>query len=129
MKALFRLLFFLPFCVFGQKVQVSVFDSSSGKPLPFANLYFQNAGIGASTNMEGVAGFDFSKISESDTLVVSYIGYKLNRVPYQREHDGLAIRIKLTANATNLSEVVVKYIKPPKPEKILKLALKNTEEN
>ena len=79
--------------------------------------------------MEGLAYFKQTDLLNQDSLVVSYIGYDNHIQLYSKENEKNSIEIKLKASTQVLSEVVVTYVKPPKPKKIIKKAIKNTSEN
>lgn len=125
----FLLFLILPFCSFGQIVGVLISDLETNEPLPFANIYFKNAGVGASTNMEGYAYFKPSELLDKDSLIASYIGYDSKAWLYSKENSKKPIEIGLKVSSQLLSEVVVQYVKPLKPEKIIKTAIKNTSKN
>lgn len=129
MKQILVIFLILPLCSFGQSIGIFVSDFETNEPLPFANIYFKNSGIGASTNMEGYATFKQSELLDKDSLVVSYIGYKKQIQVYLKETAKNPIKIKLTVSSQLLSEVVVVHVKPPNPEKIIKSAIKNISEN
>ena len=125
---LFLLLVLLPFWTIAQNVELRVLDSVTHEPLPYANIYFKNAGVGASTNEAGRALFKQDLLSDGDSIVVSYIGYEEQTLPYAKVGNE-AIQIQLVASSKLLSEVVVEYVKPIKPIKIIKTAIKKTAEN
>ena len=129
MKQILFIFLFFPLCSIGQEINISVHDFETNQPLPFANIYFKNSGIGASSNMEGLASFEQSELKDKDSIVVSYIGYDKQTQLYSKEDSKTTIEIKLRSSIQVLSEVVVKYVKPPKPERIIKTALKKTSEN
>ena len=129
MKHFLFMFFILPLCSFGQEISILVLDSETNEPLPFANIYFNISGIGASTNMEGLASFEQSDLKDKDSIVVSYIGYDKQIQLYSKDNSKTTLEIKLKASMQLLSEVIVKYLEPPKPEKIIKTALKKTSEN
>lgn len=119
----------LPLCSFAQQISIFVSDFETNEPLPFANIYFKKSGIGASTNIEGIASFKKTDLVDLDSLVVSYIGYDKQIQVYSIKNQKNPIEIKLKSSAQMLSEVVIAYVKPPEPEKIIKTAIKNTSKN
>ena len=129
MKQILFLFLLLPLCLLGQEISILVSDYDSNEPLPFANIYFKKSGIGASTNMAGLASFHQSDLREIDSIIVSYIGYDKQIQLYSKENVKTPIEIKLKGSSQMLSEIVVAYVKPPKPEKIIKTAIKNTSKN
>lgn len=126
---LFSILLLMCSISFGQNLRLLVLDSLTAEPLPYANIYFKNSGIGASTNMEGYTTFRLSDIQEQDTLVISYIGYRPQRLPFSKQTSSPQKEIKLVSSARLLDEVVIAYTKPPKPEKVIKNAIKNIRQN
>jgi len=129
MRLILIIFIILPICSFGQGIKVLVVDSATSNPLPFANIYFQNSGIGASTSINGYAIFNQSKLQERDSLIVSYIGYTKKKVLFVSSDIQSTLKVKLRTSDLILTEVEVKYVKPPKPEKIIREAIKNTSKN
>lgn len=113
----------------GQNLKLLVLDSLSNDSLPFANIYFKNSGVGASTDMGGYAIFNLSEIQEQDTLVISYIGYLSQRLPFSKQNSSSPWEIKMVSSSQVLDEVVIAYTKPPKPTRIIKNAVKNIRQN
>ncbi|NQY05383.1 MAG: prolyl oligopeptidase family serine peptidase [Flavobacteriaceae bacterium] len=129
MKQFLLIFLLLPLCSIGQEINISVYDFETNEPLPFANIYFKKSGIGASTNMEGLASFEQSELIDKDSIVVSYVGYDKQTQLYSKENAKKTVEIKLKSSLQVLSEVIVSYVKPTKPEKIIKMAIKNTSSN
>ncbi|MCB9360617.1 MAG: prolyl oligopeptidase family serine peptidase [Flavobacteriales bacterium] len=129
MKQILFIFLILPLFSFGQEISILVLDFETNEPLPFANIYFKKSGIGASTNMEGLASFEQSDLKDKDTIVVSYIGYDKQTQLYSKDNSLTKFEIKLKSSLQVLSEVVVTYVRPQKPEKIIKTAIKNTSKN
>lgn len=119
----------MPLFSFGQNLQILVQDAETKTPLPYANIYFKKSGLGASTNRGGIATLAIDKLLGQDTFVVSYIGYDLEELAFQKQSANKPLIINLNSSAETLSEVVIEYIKPPKPEKIIRKAIRNTDEN
>lgn len=57
-----------------------VFDESTGKPLPYANVLVKGSNIGTVTNFKGEFRISIPANFKSDSLRISYIGYKTNSV-------------------------------------------------
>lgn len=129
MKHLLFIFLLLPFASFGQEIKIIVTDFVTNEPLPFANIYFKKSGVGASTNMAGIAYFKQASLLSQDSLVVSYIGYDKYMQFYSKNSQSNSIKVKLKSSSQLLSEVVAKYVKPPKPEKLIKAAIRNTSKN
>ncbi|MEL7123340.1 MAG: carboxypeptidase-like regulatory domain-containing protein, partial [Bacteroidota bacterium] len=129
MKYFYLLFVILPVFSFSQNLEILVTDIKTNEPLPYANILFRNSGIGASSNMQGYAYFKANELLETDTVIVSYIGYDDQIWTYSRSKVKGLIALQLTPSVQTLSEVVVKYEKPPKPEKVIKMAIKNSSKN
>ncbi len=129
MRLLLGFLFLLPSYLFGQMLQIKVLDGGTKEPLPFANIYGKKSGRGASTNFEGLATFDQAKLQTTDSLLVSYIGYKDQVLFYKKSSSTQQVTIAMEPDGQILEEVVVQYEKPIKPVKIIKTAIKNTRLN
>ena len=129
MKLNLLLLFFLPLWAFGQILNIEVSDSISGEVLPYANLYMKKSGIGTTTNMDGIASFDIAKLSKSDTMIVSYIGYVEKAQWVVKIDKETPLKVKLIPSFQYLDELVVIAKKTPKPEKIIKKAIQAIKKN
>jgi hypothetical protein len=57
-----------------------VFDESTGEPLPYANVLVKGSSIGTVTNFKGEFRISIPTNFKSDSLRISYIGYKTNSV-------------------------------------------------
>jgi CubicO group peptidase (beta-lactamase class C family) len=57
-----------------------VFDETTGKPLPYANLVMKGSNIGTVTNLKGEFNLSISTKFKNDSLKISFIGYKTNTV-------------------------------------------------
>ncbi len=79
--------------------------------------------------MEGIATLDLSKMQATDTLVVSYIGYRSQKIFFSKEQKMRSLKIKLKPAHSTLKQVVVTSEKPIKAKKIIKKAIKNTAKN
>ena len=129
MRILLMVLFLLPTVLFSQDLRITVISAESKEPLPFANIYGKKSGKGASTNFEGIAIFDQSKLQARDSLLISYIGYKGQVLFYKKSKSAQHVTIAMETDGEILKEVVVTYEKPIKPVKVIKTAIKNTRQN
>ncbi|MFT5777285.1 MAG: protease II [Crocinitomicaceae bacterium] len=129
MRIILILLLIVPLGSFGQDLQILVTDSTTNAPLPFVNVYLKNSGIGASTDMEGSASFEQVNLLENDLIIVSYIGYNKLELAFSKNDVHSTLEIKLVPSDLLLPEVVINYVKPPKPEKIIRKAIKYTDKN
>jgi hypothetical protein len=88
-------------------VEGAVLDSASGKPLPFANVFFDNSSFGTTADSVGKFIIDRAPV-ELHRLVVSYLGYKTLIASVGLKPKGiLQIIIKLQPVAKQLTDVVV----------------------
>ncbi len=85
----------------------TVLDSASGKPLPFANVFFDNTSFGCTT--DSVGRFTLNGIPiESNRLVASYVGYRTLLTVLNLKTGGkMQLLIRLQSMARQLADVVV----------------------
>ncbi len=129
MRLFYFILLFLPLSSIGQDITILISDIETREWLPFANIYFKKSGIGTSTNIDGLAKISQKDVMNNDTLIVSYIGYETYKQPYSKENYTYPLHIKLKDSSQTLSTVILKYVKPLKPEKIIKKAIKDISKN
>ncbi len=82
MKSKIILLFlFLSLSAFSQQKDLSgiVVDSETSIPLQNANIYLTKNKTGTTSDRQGK--FVLKEVSESDTLIISYLGYKQLSLP------------------------------------------------
>lgn len=79
-----------------------VIDEESGEPLAGASIVVKGSQMGCISDLNGKFTFQ-QKLSEKQTLIVSYVGYQSEEVPVR---SGL-MEIKLRQNMNELDEVVV----------------------
>ena len=84
-----------------RKVSGVVLDQD-GNPLPGANILVKGTSIGAQTDFDG--NFTVKVPEESNTLVVSYVGFKSEEVNVENQS---SIEVKLSPDAGQLDAVVV----------------------
>ena len=78
-------------------------EKSTGDPIPFANIYIkENRLLGAATDINGAFSIQAENLSQ--TIVVSYIGFKTEEVAIGGRS---IIDIFLVSELTNLDEVMV----------------------
>ena len=85
-------------------IQGKVTDAESGDPIPFANVVIKGTNIGTPTDFDGL--YRIEGQAESDTLVVSYIGYETKYKVYKK---GVTqtINFQLKPEATSLDDFVI----------------------
>ena len=115
--------------VFAQETVIrgKVIDAESGSPIPFANVVIQGTSIGSPTNFEGY--FEINGQAESDTIIVSYIGYERKKKLYQK---GITqtINFQLNPETTSLGEFVITAGKTENPAfAIMRQIIANKENN
>ncbi len=95
MRLLFLIVLFgLGQCVLAQtsSVKGKVIDLKTGEPITGASVYFAGTGDATSTNFEGQFSLKTSK--ESDTLVITYVGYETQNI-YIARGSSLTLNIKM----------------------------------
>lgn len=80
-------------------------DATSGEALPFVNVYFSGTQTGQTTDIKGF--FDVKTREAYDTLVVSYIGYKSQKIKIKPNAVN-EITIELEPDIIALKEVIVR---------------------
>lgn len=87
------------------KIMGTVTDSASGEPVPFANIIIQGTSIGATSGFDGYFSIETRK-QVTDTLVISFIGYKTEKLKIQQGifHE---LDIRLAAAGFTLKEVEI----------------------
>lgn len=110
------------------RLGLEVRDAETEEFLQYVNLYLQSSGVGTTTNSAGKAALQRPASHNTDTLVVSFVGYQTQRIPLTKR-TGQRVTVQLARSEHVLDEVVVRYKKPLKPIQILRKALQRTEEN
>jgi hypothetical protein len=88
-----------------------VIDSKTRHPLPYSNVFLANKSTGTITNMGGRFELKISVLEPDDTLGVSFIGYKLLKIPVSSLDTGLTI-LRLSSKKVQIKEVIVKPLDP-----------------
>jgi hypothetical protein len=98
------LVILLPGFLLAQEITVKgkVTDANSGDPIPFANIIFKDTGIGTVTDFDG--NYSIKTSTPSDTLIVSYIGYKPKKKFFSATMT--VINFQLEEDVTTLKEFV-----------------------
>lgn len=100
------MLLLLPVSGFTQTViSGKVYDAQTREPMPFANLLLKNTTVGTSTDYEG--NFKIVTTATSDSILVSYIGYKTAAYAI-KNHQKQEINIFLEPESSVLSEVTIR---------------------
>lgn len=102
----------------------TVKDHESGEALPYAQVRWKKAGLGALTNGSGQFSLPPSDLS-GDTLRVSYIGYEVVQIAAKALPGG-EIEFRLRPAAVSLAEVL---ITPTDPRDLIRQAVADWPEN
>lgn len=81
-------------------------DAHTKEPVSFASVYFTKTGYGKTSDSSGHFNFVLNNLV-ADTLVVSYIGYDLFKIPVDRSFNDKPITVQLQRGGLN-NVVVVK---------------------
>ena len=110
-KCVFFLFLCTNFYVFGQNQYAGVVkDFDTNEALPYVNIGILNKGIGTVTNENGrfLFDFDFSKISKTDTIQISSVGYEtIQKVIGDLNFKSANNKILLVPDVFGLDEVVL----------------------
>ena len=106
-------------------VKGKVIDANSGDPIPYANIIFQGTTIGGTTDFDG--NYQIKTKSPSDTLVVSYLGYKTKKKSVTKDIEQV-LNFQLEEESTSLQEVVIIAGENPAFE-ILRKVVRNKNQN
>lgn len=100
------------FAVYSQsKRTITVVESESKAPVPFAHIYLEDGSFGVLTDENGAASIDLANLkSDTSALIFSSVGYKTKSMAIEDLSDG-ENRIDLEPNSVMLSGVVV-FSKP-----------------
>src|SRR5688572_24490933 len=100
------IVFFSGLSVFSQtEIKNSVLDAETFQPLESASVYVKNTTIGTITNTDGKFVLVVPERYQSDTLVISSIGYKSYKVPVN-EFDS-SFDVYLEPDVASLDEILL----------------------
>jgi len=88
-----------------------VLDHNTGYPLPFASVGLPHRGLGVPTNADGKFRFKIPASLVSDSLRISFMGYKTRYIPMQLMV-GNKIEIRLQTEFISIQEVIIRYFDP-----------------
>ena len=89
---------------FAQKsVSGTIIDAKSGESIPGATVLIENTSVGTTTDFDG--NFQITGENNNFTLLISFVGYKTERIDVNSETTKL--NVKLSEDAAQLDEVVV----------------------
>ncbi|MBK7376105.1 MAG: carboxypeptidase-like regulatory domain-containing protein [Chitinophagaceae bacterium] len=104
----FVLIVFLSAQAFSQSLSVSgrIIDGHTKEPISYASVYFAKSGVGKTSDSAGNFSFFFNNFTP-DTLVVSFIGFELYKMPVSQLQNGKPVTIQLERGGAK-NEVVIK---------------------
>ena len=80
-------------------------DAHTKEPISYASVYFTRSGVGKTSDSAGNFSFYLSKFSK-DTLVITYVGYELYKIPVNDSLNNKTIIIQLQRGGANNGVVV-----------------------
>lgn len=89
-----------------------VWEATSKAPAKFANVYFKNSGLGTISNEDGLFKLLIPAESSTDTLIVSFVGFKPQRVGIALLSLGDTLLISLQESVTELNPIEVTALSP-----------------
>lgn len=103
------ILFFIN--ILNGQVNGVVLDSVSKEPLVYANVILQSEQIGVATNFKGAFQINNKNNLESDTLLVSHVGYKSQKIVINHIKKDSIYTFYLKENLQLLDEILIKSSK------------------
>jgi hypothetical protein len=85
-----------------------VMDQQTNQPLAFATIGIPQTGVGVVSNEYGEFTFHVPIISRTDTIYISYLGYKKVKIPANTSDTAHLLVIKLAHEVYNIADVQVK---------------------
>ena len=104
-KGLFVFLFLVSSLTFSQTLLKGKITTQQNQPLEGASVYFNNTTVGTITDTQG--NFQLNCEEGNYTLVVSFLGYKVEQLPINISKTQENITIKLEEENNVLDEVVI----------------------
>lgn len=81
-----------------------IVDSITLEPLSFANIYLSNRIIGCASDFKGNFELRLEKTEINDTLIISYLGYKSQRIAVNCLRSGENYTIRLVPDLISIAE-------------------------
>lgn len=104
-KCLLLLFLLLALKSFSQNVHVTVIDSATGRPLPYAAILYNNNKSFLYTDSAGAFTLNIDSLKKTDTLYIEFLGYKPVFVAANSLQEQTVI--KMVQQPTELNPVVV----------------------
>jgi hypothetical protein len=121
------------YVIFGQQpdyIMGKIIDSKSSEPVPYATVHLKNSQIGVISNAEGDFRILNNPSFQSDSLIVSCIGYHRLSMAFSKLQSSVINNITLRSNVYALKEVnVTARKKRLNAEIIISRAFKNIKKN
>ncbi|MEO8472154.1 MAG: DUF5686 family protein [Chryseolinea sp.] len=117
----------MPIATFAQETIITgkVTDANSGDPIPFVNVILIHTTFGATTDFDG--NFKIKTTAPSDSISVSYIGYKTRVKPVAKGTQQI-INFQIQEAATSLQEITINAGENP-AFAVLRRVVRNKSEN
>ncbi|MEO7523079.1 MAG: DUF5686 family protein [Ferruginibacter sp.] len=109
LPAKYLLLLFIFFISARSEAQITltgtIQDAHTKEPVPYASVYLKKSGFGNTTDSAGNFSIRVSNL-EKDSLIVSYVGYEVFKLPVTELNDNKHISIQLLRGGLNNTVVV-----------------------
>lgn len=114
----------------GKFITGKVFNSATQQSLAFASIALKNNNLGVISNADGDFVIPANPIFQSDSLIITFIGFKRTTIPFRALSVTRLNKIYITPITMELSGVeVVAKGKKLDPEKIIRRAIRNIGKN
>jgi len=129
-KILLLILLFITSSLFAQEITISgkILSSKDSKPICYASIGIANSYIGTISNDSGDFQLKLSTNYSQDTITVSAIGYKSQKIAIEEFNQSSKQIIYLQAHTYSLNEVIVTN-KKLSAKDILRACIKNIPKN
>jgi len=100
------LFLFIPVAI-TQSIVISgtIRDAHTQEPISYASVYLRTAGNGKMSDSSGSFSFHLNNLT-TDTLIVSFVGYEIFKIPVSQLNDSMALDIQLIRGGANADVVV-----------------------
>ena len=88
-----------------------VIDGKTRRPLAYSNIFLLNKSTGTISNANGRFELKIAPANATDTLGISYIGYKFTTIPIESLDTGILV-VRLSSERIQIKEIVVKPLDP-----------------